>query len=300
MNLPWRILPSCLGTIGFLLLFSCDNINYEDYLSSSKNGSDEGYNVTFHVENYDLTPFDNDTYPSSLSRASVAVSELGNSINLCVYQDGKKVKQVNQEASDSDFGTIGLSLSEGSYELVVLVNSCEGNATMTDLENIYWDSHKVTDTFYYYTVIDVTGDEAYNITVSRCVAMYRCIIEDEIPEEVAQMKFYYTGGSSTFSAITCFGSVNSRQTEYRDISSYEKGQTFELYTFPHDTSGELKMVVTALDGEGNTVKEVTYDDIPVQLNMITNHYTYFFTGGTGNGKQFSIQGNNAWDGELYY
>ncbi len=298
-----------------LLLVSCEKINLNDYISSGSDGgnassSDGGFTVTLRVDDYSLSDFDGgNEYDSAASRAKVAASELGNRLNLVIYQDGERLKYVNQESGADNFGTVSVNLSEGTYELLVLVHSCTGNATTTDAEAIKFPNNKVTDTFSYYRDdLEVTGDTSYDITLTRRVAMYRFTINGTIPDNVTQMQFYYTGGSSTFDAVTGFGCVNSRQTETRDVVSHESGQTFEVYTFPHNITDELKMTITALDASGTAVHEVVYENVPVELNKITTHTASFFndetgnTGGTstGGGPQFVVKGDNAWSGEIIY
>ena len=49
--------------------------------------------------------------------------------------------------------------------------------------------------------------------------MFRLVLTDEeIPATVAKLKFYYTGGSSTFSPRDGYGCVNSKQTEVRSTA----------------------------------------------------------------------------------
>ena len=73
----------------------------------------------------------------------------------------------------------------------------------------------MTDTFYYYGDLVVTSEvQSYDLTLTRAVAMFRMVLtDDEIPSTVTKFKFYYTGGSSTFSPSAGYGCVNSKQKE---------------------------------------------------------------------------------------
>jgi len=213
------------------------------------------------------------------------------------------VRNINQKSSDESFGTIDISLDEGYYELVVVVHSCKGNATITSTNKISFPENKLTDTFAYYTDLKVNGNSTHNITVERVVSMYKLTIKDAIPENVKRMKFYYTGGSSTLNASTGFGAVNSRQTEYRDIKERQGGQTFEIYTFPHSETDKLKMTITALDAKGEAYKEMILEDVPIEMQKITNHSCTLFDGEinhTSNGTSFGIKGNDQWKGEIRF
>ena len=117
------------------------------------------------------------------------------------------------------------------------------------------------------------------------------------------MKFYYTGGSSTFNALEGRGCVDSRQTEFREVpaSAYSGESSYELFTFPHNDGRTLKMDVAALDSSG---KEVLYhqifEDVPVTVNKVT-HYTGCFFGGAdaGGHTNVSVKVTNSWLHENY-
>ncbi len=271
-----------------LMLAACEKLNLDDYIdvdgsSASSSSAEEeevenGFKVTLRVANLDVSAYDGgSTFAAAKTRAA-SVDELGNRINIAIYQAGSRVKTVNQQAATDDFGTVSFYLDdEGDYEILLLLHSCDGNATTTALDGVKFPSNKVTDTFWFFAdSLAVHDAVSLDIDVSRRVAMYRFTIEGEIPSDVAQMKFYYTGGSSTLDGTTGFGCVNSRQTEYRDVVSHAAGQTFELFTFPHDETDELKMTVTALDAADNDLHQVVYTNVPVELNMITSHSADFF------------------------
>ena len=121
----------------------------------------------------------------------------------------------------------------------------------------------MTDTFYYYGDLVVTSEvQSYDLTLTRAVAMFRMVLtDDEIPSTVAKFKFYYTGGSSTFSPSTGYGCVNSKQTEIRTVA--DGVTTFDIFTLPHTEDDVLtKLTVTALDANDNTVKERIFENVP--------------------------------------
>lgn len=102
--------------------------------------------------------------------------------------------------------------------------------------------------------------------------MFRLVLTDEeIPGNVAKMKFYYTGGSSTFSPASGVGCVNSKQTEYRTVAD---DGVYEIYTMPHTEEDVLtKLTVTALDANDNIIKERIFEDVPVVRNQVTRPTT---------------------------
>lgn len=54
-------------------------------------------------------------------------------------------------------------------------------------------------------------------TSDQLEAAYKINIDGTYTEAVAKLKFYYLGGSSTFSPKDGYGCVNSKQTEIRPV-----------------------------------------------------------------------------------
>lgn len=296
------ILRVALVAMSVFSLWSCGKIDFEGI--DDGDGTD-GFAVRFNVEEYTVTDFgDTSSAAKGVKKQRKAAKELGTVLNFAVFQDGTKVRSVNQKSDDSDFGNISVNLPEGTYQVVILIHSCDGNATITSPEKIAFPDNKVTDTFIYSADLDVDGSSDNTITVHRAVAKYRLTVADDIPESVATMEFYYTGGSSTLDATTGLGCVNSRQTEHRTVVGRTAGQVFEIYTFPHTAADELKITVRALDKSGETVKEQVFENVPVEKNKITNHTKAFF-GGTSGGTiegdaHVVVGGDDAWTGEINY
>ena len=75
-----------------------------------------------------------------------------------------------------------------------------------------------------------------------------------------------------------YGCVNPKQTEYRTVAP--SLTVFDIYTLPHTEEKVLtKLTVTALDANDNTVKESTFENIPVTRNQITRYTGIFFGNG---------------------
>jgi len=253
-----------------LLFTSCEKALFdEDAMPKDYSGK----NVIIHFSPYDY---------SSMTRSTQPVSELCSRINVALFNEsGSKVASDAQKSSDADYGTAAFDLPEGTYTVVCIAHNCDGSATISSPEKATFPSNKVTDTFYYYGTIDVgeTAEE-YTFEMKRAVSMFRLVMTDEtLPETLAQMKFYYTGGSSTFNPSSGFGCVNSKQTEYRAADATTK--TYEIYSFPHTESDMLKITATAINGTGVTIAERLFEDVPIKLNTVTSYSGSFFNGASG-------------------
>ena len=292
-----------MATVFAMTLSDCGKIDLNEYIEEEN--KDGKFAVRFNVGEYNITDFEETSASAKgMKKERKQAKELGSVLNFAIFQDGKKVETVNQKSTADDFGNISVNLAEGSYQVVALIHSGNGNATFSSPEKITFPDNKVTDTFLYYSDLEVEGSSENTINVERVVAKYRLTVADEIPEDVATMRFQYTGGSSTLNAVTGFGCVNSRQKELRDVTSHAAGQVFEIYTIPHAESGSLKLTITALNSAGETVKEHVFESVPVELNKVTNHTKTFFGGSSEEpiegDTHVVIGGDDAWTGEINY
>jgi len=216
------------------------------------------------------------------------------------FKVDEKMGTISQTTDDTDFGVIHLSLSPGIYRIVAIGHNGTGNCTITSPEKITFTSNKLTDTFYHYGTIEVKEGEktAENITLKRAVAMFRLNIKDEIPANAKRIQFYYTGGSSTFNAVSGYGCVNSKQTETLDITPGQ--QVYEVYTFPHEDGKPLQMTVSVLNENGFKIASRTFDDVVIKKNYITKYSGKLFVdnpnGGTGD-IDIEFEFDPEWAGE---
>lgn len=266
---------------------SCERVSFDKSDVENK----DGFEINFHVGNID-------------TRGIVDVSKVCNKINFAVYDSiGNRVKSISQCAdNDNDFGTIKVSLPEGNYKVVALAHNCSSNASMTNMNRITFNG-KVTDTFVSSEDINVKENSDYQMTLKRCVAKILFTIKDKVPEDVKQIKFFYTGGSSTLDGASCMGCVNSRQTETRDVDvdTSADSSVYELYTFPQDATSSLSITVSCLDGVGNTIYERIFDDVKISLCGVTTCTgNLFATDVNSSTKGVVLKADDEWiDGGIY-
>ena len=261
-----------------LLLAACEKpvLDNEDAVTK------KDANVILHFKQYEQESF---------TRSATDITELCSRLNIAIFDaDGTKVKTVAQKESDAGYGTVALTLAAGTYQLVVIAHNGEGSATITSTEKVTFPNNKVTDTFYYYGDLVVTTEvQSYDLTLTRAVAMFRMVLtDDEMPANVAKLKFYYLGGSSTFSPKDGCGCVNSKQTEIRPVSD---DGIYEIFTLPHTEDDVLtKLTVTALDQNDNIIKEKVFENVPVTRNQVTRYTGSFFgSGGSGGSSDGTIR-----------
>ena len=292
--------------IALAAMFTACESGYDpnDFADSSDADDDENVveegsvNVTFNIVSVEQVDFENTTYGTR----ATDLSDLCTRIDFAAFSESDNKTTYNQTSDDDDFGTLSVSLAEGTNRIVILAHNGTGSASIYRPDSIRFSNNKVTDTFYYYAEITATEGGSYNVSLTRGVAMFRLIVTDDTPDDVAQMEFYYTGGSSTFDATQGLGVVQSRQTETRDVEStaYSGESVYEIYTFPHSTDDYLDITVTALDASDGELLEREFDDVPVTINTITQYTGEFFTEISGSSSStFSITIDSEWDTQEY-
>ena len=280
-------------------VFACEKAIISD---ENESGATKG-NLRVSVFQIEKTPFAS-LFPGSsqaATRVAKAASEACTRLNFAVYdQGGLRLKQLNQTSDMADFGHASFQLEEGTYQLVVVGHSANGNPTMTNPAKIqFTNATGYTDTYIYYSEVTI-GEDAVDMQVSldRIVALCRFVVTDDIPADVCKMQFYYTGGSGAFDAATGLGSVASKQTVTVDVTDGSQKQ-FDLYTFLHEQSDNIALKVTALDASGNALDEREFD-VPMEQNHITWLSGEFFNGsGSSSTTITGVTVNTDWAGETY-
>lgn len=284
------------------LFTACEKPVYDEK-ESGKNNSESTQEklvtITFNSFSVNQSNFDDDTDTGN-SRATTSIKDICGRISIALFnsEGTEKVKAANQAKSDNEFGKISISVPKGTYTVVAIAHNGDGNATITSPSEISFKDNKVTDTFYYYGQMDINDNADVAIDMKRAVAMFRLVVKDNTPKAITAMKFYYTGGSSTFDATTGYGCKNSRQTEMRTVESgaYSGESSYDIYTFPHQEEKKLKIDVSALESATATTPTYmrTFTDVSVKRNCITRYSGIFFGEDPATGRGFELTTNDEW------
>lgn len=281
-----------LAYLSCFFLFVCCEAPYVGNPSVEEDNA----NIVLNVSGFQVTPFEDNT-SSSLSsdtRAEQAITEVCSRLTFAVYQGDTKYRLVTQKQGDTGFGTVAFSLPQGIYTVAIIGYSGDG-CTVNSLEKITLKGLK--DSFLYCSELEVTNQKTtYDVKLKRIVAKFLLsLVDEEIPDDVQKMRFTYSGGCTTFSALTSYGSTSGgTQTVNLDVATGQR--QFEVYTIPHDETGTLKMTITALDANGNTVKERVFENVPVRCNAITTYTGTFFEGTSESGDvSFLLKADDAWE-----
>lgn len=282
----------------FCLATSCEKPVIEGGSSQNKEANNDNVTITFSSFTAEQKGFGSGD--TSRAAEAIPIADVATRINLAIFDadSGERAASVNQERSDATFGKITVRLPKGEYAVVAIAHNGDGNATISSPSKVTFKNNKVTDTFCYYGTIDASADSQYGMDMRRAVAMFRLTVKDYTPKDINAMKFYYTGGSSTLDATTGRGCVNSKQTEIRTVSSdaHTSESSYDIFTFPHDESGKLKIEVSALESPTSTssVHTRTFSDVDITRNHITHMSGFFYGEDQEGGRSFSMTTTDEW------
>lgn len=295
---------SFIAVLLCMLSFSaCQKAVVDDFNEPSTN--QEGANtVTFNIKQFEQIPFD-----KAKASRSKNIKDLCSNVNLAIFFGSKRIKDDKQKSSDSDFGTFSLKLDEGTYLALIVAHNQSKSPSTTNPEKIQFEND-LSDVFFWSKEITINDGEEQSIDVDmhRQAAMVRFVTTDNVPDDIVSVKFYYQGGSAALNATTGLGSVNSKQTAIRTVTSEMKGKpaTFEIYSIPKEEEGSfLDIQVTGLDKEGNSVFDRTFKQVPIKRNMITVNKGQLFVNNLSKGSEgsvtFTLTTNEEWgESEIEY
>ena len=156
-----------------ITLASCEKV------AIPESDASEELNGNLHVSVYQIeqTPFAGST--RTTEAASVACTRL----NFAIYDEGgSRLKQINQTSDNTGFGQCAFQLDEGTYQLVVVGHSANGNPTMTNLTKIqFTNTTGYTDTFLCYGEVTIGEEQVeYEVSLDRIVALCRFVVTDDM------------------------------------------------------------------------------------------------------------------------
>jgi hypothetical protein len=271
-----------------LCVASCEKMN----VTNTDSGDKGEANVRLSVGSFELEPF---------SATRTMVSDVCSRISFLVYdRNGDRIRKLDQQVGDADFGQADFLLAQGRYFLVVTAHSGLGNPTSTNAQKIaFTNKTGFTDTFLYadsLTVGDTDVEQSLNLR--RIVAMVRFLPIDAVPVGADSIRFHYTGGSGTFDAVAGgWGVVNSEQMQWYGVSG--KTNQFDIYTIPHEgDDDQLKVKVNTYHdtaGDISILSECEIEGIPVKRNHITTCRGYLFSPVFQ--QKFNITIDDVWDND---
>lgn len=278
------------------LLFLCMMVSCEKpFIPEGFNSSPNG-NLLVSIASVEQIPFPGFTTRTTIDEACTRLS-------FVVYDSlGTRVAYQNQKIGDPSYGTAGFNVSPGTYQVVVIAHSANGNPTTTDASKIqFTKTTGFTDTFVSNTDSVVVKDSTkyVNADLKRIVSLCRIVISDTIPSGVSKMHFEYKGGSGSFNARTGRGVAvkNSKQEMTFPVEAGKDSTILDLYTFLPVDADSIHVKAEAIDVNENMLTSREFD-VPMKSCQITKLSGSFFSGASGSSISIIISLNSDWDDEV--
>lgn len=272
--------------LALFTLTSCEKLSVETI-------DKDGYvNLTFNVKSVESA------YKTRATLADVKVTKLDFAIYSVDGDSYTLYKEVKQESSEDDFGTISLDkIPYGSYRVVAIAHFAESHATMTDATNIVFT--KPRDTFSVSKDLTLTAESEsnYSLELKRVTSKFVLVATDAQPTDVASLEIILSGAATTLNPATGFASSADSKDRVMtaDISgmagkSNQSYGAFSIFLTSDDST--VKIVANFKDSSGKVLYTYTFDDVEMKQNRVTKYQGKIFT---GNGFSFSV--DDAWDTE---
>lgn len=245
--------------------------------------------VSFVVVNYEQLPMDD------VTRASGA--EVLDNLMLGVF-DAKTGEQVLepivQKKGCEGYGTFTLNLPYGEYQLSFVGYQKDVACAKFSSTTISFADGYVPVTFLCNKNLTVNAETnaVESIVLKRAIAAFVIDLTDVIPSSVATIRFASTKGSASLNPQTGFAVSNDGRTHEVNVeSSRNKSITISSYLYLPADECTTTYTVTALDANGNVVRERVFPDAPMQINCKTICQGAFFA---DDSFECKVQVDEAW------
>ena len=204
---------------------------------------------------------------------------------------------LTQRSEEDVFGYVSDELPYGTHDIYFVGHKSE----VTDFADGVATFGKVTDTFSYYTTIEVGEDteDTKQIELLRNVAKLELVAADALPSNIHSVEFIITGASTDLNVKTGLGDSVSTQTKTIQVPETNAGKTgcvFSAYVFLLAKESSISFTFTAKDTEGNIIVSHLFEDVDMETNYISRITGKVF----GDDFGFQITASTEWDGTIDY
>ncbi|MCF0197683.1 MAG: hypothetical protein HUK03_10750, partial [Bacteroidaceae bacterium] len=221
--------------------------------------------ITLSVINYQQYGFD------EITRAGADVLD---HLSMAIFNatTGEVVGTLTtQNKGEEGYGTFRTTLPYGSYQLVIVgYNGTKLCNTLTPSKVAFEDA-AVPMTFYCNKLLTVSDETPTTqpITINRAVTAFVLNIKDAVPANVASFHFVAMSGGCSFNPQTGFTEETAGRVHTLVVPGSiigEKNVNFTSYLFLPSEEANVTYEVTALDANGDVVRQRTFTDAPLKVN----------------------------------
>ena len=223
-----------------------------------------------------------------VTRTVTGIADVVTQLDVWLYENGSEVAAFHQAAGDAGFGSLAVTLNKTkTYTLYAVGHRAGSAATLAD-GIITFPDDRVTHSMYYATTFTPGSTTALACLMERIVAAFRLETTDAVPSDANRIVVTFSNVFNRWS-VTAGGvnPVNSQSTV--NLTSVRPDGTVTCTTYAIVTNAQTQhdITVTALDADGNTLQERTFNDVPLRNGYRTTYRGVYFTD-TNHTATFSI------------
>lgn len=196
-----------------------------------------------------------------------------------------------QNASAEDFGNVKLYVPTGNYYLVAVAANTANPSTNHQIDiksntEVVFPDDMVKDMASKYQKVSITGTStstAIDVELERKVACFHLVGVDKEPSNAQKYEITFSGDVGyVFDPSTGFCKTSTSFTRSYDISkAHGKTVDFTIYTLLSEgETSNVTITAKALDGSGNEIKKLTFENVHMLLGKRTTYQGPLFTAST--------------------
>ena len=219
-----------------------------------------------------FSPYEQTAMQAPGRRAATSIASLVTHLDVWLYESGTEVSGIHQTTSDSDFGSITVTLDKTkTYTLYAVAHKADG-AALTDGVISFTDD-KVTHSMFYMTTFSPATTTSLSCLMTRIVSDFRLDITDDIPTACKSFRFTVNGIFDRWNVST--GGTHQLD-RVSNISYAGTSAIFNVYAIVTDAQTTHDITVTALDDNGQELQTRTFADVPLRNGYKTTYRGTFF------------------------
>lgn len=269
-------------------LTACEHYEFTEETTNDKGEIVASKAFTFHLKGDFTTSFE------EMTRAAVRLEDNNTAgvtdIWVLDYVDGVCQQQVHQSSTDSDFGTVQMSLTYGHHDIKFIAS--KGDAPVLNSTALAWS--KVKDTFVLDYPVDVVASANGNRApeLKRTIGGVKIVATDVVKNGTQKVSVTMKRSLSLVLPTLAPSETTESANEFSITSTQwdKTGLSLTTYTLC-DEELTTDVVVTVTDADNVVISQFTVSDVSVKKNRITTLTGDVF--GRGNG--FSVAIDDSWD-----
>ena len=213
----------------------------------------------------------------AMTRTATSISNYCTHLDVWIT-DGESTTAVHQSSSDSDFGSLSVTLDKTkTYTLYAVAHKCASDATLAD-GIVSFPDDKVTHSMFYTTTFSPATTTSLSCEMSRIVAMFRMETTDAVPAECRKIRFTISDVFDRWS-VTAGGTHQVNRVSTVSITSTANDGTVAISIYAIATDAQTLHTVTAeaLNESDGVIQTRVFENVPLRNGYKTTYRGTFFT-----------------------